>query len=142
MAILVVSNNDKIMVWTKKAKSWYFSGSIFSNCIWSLTKKIFFTSTINSMINKRIWWQLLRLRFRLGTTKNGKGWHQKVYFFFWYAFMIMLQYLLKFFYWKHSQIFQARCQLSIWTYWNKFVLFFFQVMTLCTMNTSNVTLES
>ena len=73
------------------------------------------------------------------TTKNDKDSHQKVCFFLWYVFMVMLQFSLKFFHWKLSQIFYAQCWLSIWTYWNKFIHCFFQVMTLFTMNAANVT---
>lgn len=45
------------------------------------------------------------------------------------------------FYSTYSLMAGARCWLSIWPYWNKFVYFFFQEMALSTKNTANVTFE-
>ena len=78
----------------------------------------------------------------VGKDKKRQRFSSEGLLFSWYIFMKMPQYFLKFLHWKRFKTFWTRCLLSIWTYWNKFVYFFFQIMILFAMNIVYVTFES
>ena len=78
----------------------------------------------------------------VGKDKKRQRFSSEGLLFSWNVIIIMLQYSLKFVHWKHFKIFWTRGLRSIWSYWNKFDYFFFQIMIPFVMNIVYVTFES